>query len=165
MNDQNNSQPRTNNSVFENSQNSPSPVKLFEDPQQSSATAGYAKENMPPQDERRPFPFFHLSVLALILGVAGWFWFNGKLDMDVSEESSIQTQSNAPVLSAIHTPLNGAKVSGSTSEPSKTDFVSPQLSLSEVSIPPEVVSVPEVEDPATKLFGVVSRIRSSRTNP
>ena len=162
MNDQYNSQTTPNHSLFENNQQPPPPVTLFEEPPQSGGTTGHTQQAMPPVYQRKPFPVFHISVLALILGVGGWFWFSGKLSMDASEDSNKGSPTDSPYLSETQSFDYPAGIEESFSASGKADLVL----APEAPVAPQVVVNPETdEDPATKLFGVVSRIRSSRTNP
>jgi len=166
MNDQYNPQPTPNNSLFENNQQPPPPVTLFEEPPQSGGTTGHTQQAMPPVYQRKPFPLFHISVLAVILGVGGWFWFSGKLSIDASGPASKESTSDFPELSVNHNSVYPHEIHESFEVPVKTDLASVPVSVPEAQVLPEVVPDPEpAEDPATKLFGVVSRIRSSRTNP
>lgn len=166
MNDQYKSQPTPNNSLFENNQQPPPPVTLFEEPTQSSGNSGYTQEAMPTVYQRKPFPVFHISVLALILGVGGWFWFSGKLSIDASGASGKESSSVLPVFSETQNSVYPDQIQESIQVPIKTDLASVPVSVPEAPVVPQVVPDPEpAEDPATKLFGVVSRIRSSRTNP
>jgi hypothetical protein len=166
MNDQYNSQTIPNNSLFQNNQEPPPPVTLFEEPPQSAGNTGYTQHAMPPVYQRKPFPFFHISVLAVILGVGGWFWFSGKLSIDASGVSGKESASDFPELSETEISVYPDQIQESFQLPVKTDLASVPVSVPEAQVLPEVVPDPEpAEDPATKLFGVVSRIRSSRTNP
>lgn len=166
MNDQYNSQTTPNNSLFENNQEPPPPVTLFEEPPQSAENAGYTQQAMHPVYQRKPFPFFHISVLAVILGVGGWFWFSGKLSIDASGTSSKESTSDFPELSETQISVCPDQIQESFQVPVKADLASVPASAPEAPVAPQVVANPQLdEDPATKLFGVVSRIRSSRTNP
>jgi len=166
MNDQYNPQPTPNNSLFENNQQPPPPVTLFEERPQSGGTTGYTQQAMPPVYQRKPFPVFHISILAVILGVGGWFWFSGKLSIDASGVSGKESTSDFPELSETQISVYPHEIHESFEVPVKTDLASVPVSVPDAQVVPELVADPEpVEDPATKLFGVVSRIRSSRTNP
>ena len=167
MNDQYNSQPTPNNSLFENNlQQPPPPVTLFEEPSQSGETTGYTQQAMPPVYQKKPFPLFHISVLTVILGVAGWFWFSGKLSIDASGVSGKESSSVFPVFPGTQNSVYPDQLQESFQVPVKTDLASVPVSVPEAPVVPQVVANPEPDqDPATKLFGVVSRIRSSRTNP
>jgi len=166
MNDQYNSQPTPNNSLFENNQQPPPPVTLFEERPQSAGNSGYTQQAMPPVYQRKPLPLFHISVLAVILGVGGWFWFSGKLSIDASGVSGKESTSDFPELSETQISVYSDQIQESFEVPVKADLASVPVSVPEAQVLPEVVPDPEpAEDPATKLFGVVSRIRSSRTNP
>ena len=166
MNDQYNPQTIPNNSLFENNQQPPPPVSLFEEPTQSAGNSGYTQQAMPPVYPRKPFPFLHISVLAVILGVGGWFWFSGKLSIDASGASGKESISDFPELSETQNSVYLDQIQESFQVPLKTDLASVPVLVPEASVAPQVVANPEpAEDPATKLFGVVSRIRSSRTNP
>lgn len=166
MNDQYNPQTTPNNSLFENNQQPPPPVTLFEEPPQSGGTTGHTQQAMPPVYQRKPFPFFHISVLAVILGVGGWFWFSGKLSIDPIGVSGKESTSDFPELSETQNSVYPDQIQESFQVPVKTDLASVPVSVPEAPVAPQVVANPEpAEDPATKLFGVVSRIRSSRTNP
>ena len=166
MNDQYNPQTTPNNSLFENNQQPPPPVTLFEEPPQSVGNTDYTQQAMPPVYQRKPFPFFHISVLAVILGVGGWFWFSGKLSIDASGVSGKESTSDFTELSETQNSVYPDQIQESFQVPVKTDLASVRVSVSEAPVAPQVVANPvPAEDPATKLFGVVSRIRSSRTNP
>ena len=166
MNDQYNSQTTPNNSIFENNQQPPPPVTLFEEPPQSAGNTGSNQQAMPPVYQRKPFPFFHISVLAVILGVGGWFWFSGKLSIDASGTSHKESTSDFPELSETQISVYPDQIQKSFEVPTKADLASVAVLVPEAPVAPQVVANPEpAEDPATKLFGVVSRIRSSRTNP
>jgi len=166
MNDQYNPQTTPKNSLFENNQQPPPPVTLFEEPPQSGGTTGHTQQAMPPVYQRKPFPLFHISVLAVILGVGGWFWFSGKLSIDASGPSSKEFTSDFPELSETQISVYSDQIQESFEVPVKADLASVPVSVPEAPVVPQVVANPEPdEDPATKLFGVVSRIRSSRTNP
>ena len=166
MNDQYNPQTTPKNSLFENNQQPPPPVTLFEEPPQSGGTTGHTQQAMPPVYQRKPFPLFHISVLAVILGVGGWFWFSGKLSIDASGPASKESTSDFPELSETQISVYSDQIQESFEVPVKADLASVPVSVPEAQVLPEVVPDPEpAEDPATKLFGVVSRIRSSRTNP
>ena len=166
MNDQYNPQTTPNNSLFENNQQPPPPVTLFEEPPQSAGNSGHTQQAMPPVYQRKPFPVFHISILAVILGVGGWFWFSGKLSIDASGVSGKESTSDFPELSETQNSVYPDQIQESFQVPVKTDLASVPVSVPEAQVLPEVVPDPEsAEDPATKLFGVVSRIRSSRTNP
>ena len=166
MNDQYNSQTTPNNSIFENNEQPPPPVTLFEEPPQSAGNTGSNQQAMPPVYQRKPFPFFHISVLAVILGVGGWFWFSGKLSIDASGTSNKESTSDFPELSETQISVYPDQIQESFQVPVKADLASVPVSVPEAPVAPQVVANPEPdEDPATKLFGVVSRIRSSRTNP
>ena len=166
MNDQYNSQTTPNNSLFENNQQPPPPVTLFEEPPQSAGNSGYTQQAVPPVYQRKPFPVFHISVLAVILGVGGWFWFSGKLSIDASGVSNKESTSDFPELSETQISVYPDQIQESFQVPVKTDLASVPVSVPEAPVVPQEVANPQpAEDPATKLFGVVSRIRSSRTNP
>lgn len=167
MNDPCNSQPTPNHSLLENNQQQPPPpVTLFDEPHQSGETTGYSQQAMPPIYQRKTFPFFHISVLAVILGVGGWFWFSGKLSTDASGDSSEESTSDFPEFPETQSSLYSNGIQESFQIPVKADLTLAPVSVPEAPVLPELVAVPEPsEDPATKLFGVVSRIRSSRTNP
>jgi len=166
MNDQYNPQTTPNNSLFENNQQPPPPVTLFEERPQSAGNSGYTQQAMPPVYQRKPFPLFHISVLAVILGVGGWFWFSGKLSIDASGVSSKEATADFPELSETQISVYSDQIQESFEVPVKADLASVPVSVPEAPVVPQVVANPEPdEDPATKLFGVVSRIRSSRTNP
>ena len=166
MNDQYNPQTTPNNSLFENNQQQPPPVTLFEEPPQSVGNTGHTQHAVPPVYQRKPFPVFHISILAVILGVGGWFWFSGKLSIDASGVSGKESTSDFPELSETQNSVYPDQIQESFQVPVKTDLASVPVSVPEAPVAPQVVANPEpAEDPATKLFGVVSRIRSSRTNP
>ena len=166
MNDQYNPQTTPNNSLFENNQEPPPPVTLFEEPPQSAGNSGYTQQAVPPVYQRKPFPVFHISVLAVILGVGGWFWFSGKLSIDASGVSGKESTSDFPELSETQISVYPDQIQESFQVPVKTDLASVPVSVPEAPVVPQEVANPQpAEDPATKLFGVVSRIRSSRTNP
>ena len=166
MNDQYNSQTTPNHSLFENNQQPPPPVTLFEEPPQSAGNSGHTQQAVPPVYQRKPFPVFHISVLAVILGVGGWFWFSGKLSIDARGVSGKESISDFPELSETQISVYPDQIQESFQVPVKTDLASVPVSVPEAQVLLEVVPDPEpAEDPATKLFGVVSRIRSSRTNP
>jgi hypothetical protein len=166
MNDQNNPQTTPNNSLFENNQQPPPPVTLFEEPPQSGGTTRHTQQAMPPVYQRKPFPVFHISVLAVIIGVGGWFWFSGKLSIDARGVSGKESTSDFPELSETEISVYPDQIQESFQVPVKTDLASVPVSVPEAPVVPQEVANPQpAEDPATKLFGVVSRIRSSRTNP
>ena len=166
MNDQYNPQTTPNNSLFENNQEPPPPVTLFEEQPQSAGNTSYTQQAIPPVYQRKPFPLFHISVLAVILGVGGWFWFSGKLSIDASGPASKESTADFPELSETQISVYPDQIQKSFEIPVKTDLASVPVSVPEAPVAPQVVANPEPdEDPATKLFGVVSRIRSSRTNP
>ena len=119
-------------------------------------------ENENNQRMERGFPYFHLFVVCTILGTAALFWAGGMFstspkDTDISlRPSLIQNPFSSQQIENQHSMDDNSKVEENVLVSQPVDSNLPEVG-------PERVA-PVEEDPATMMFGVVSRIRESREN-
>ena len=163
MNDQNENSPRQ--SIFNEEDRPNSSVSRSDEPGPDPGRNG--PESYPPASSKG-LPVFHLGALVIILGASAWFWLGADAEKTPATPDGIPVNvggEQAGYVDYEPIPAND-RASDLVSE---TKFVSspaiPQGNGSEISAKetPVASPVPQV-DPATKLFEVVSRIRSSRAD-
>ena len=118
-------------------------------------------EPKPPESEnQKSFPYFHSLALAALIGSAVWFWVGGGMNQEQKPQTKTQPE---PIRSSIEESLvSDPFPQKKGKEVTPVDETVPLLAKEEDS--PAEVGSPE-HDPATLLFGVVSRIRDSREEP
>lgn len=163
MNDQNKNSPRQ--SIFIEEGRPNSSVSRSDDPGLGPERQG--PESYPPASSKG-FPVFHLGALVIILGASAWFWLGADAERTPATTGGIPENVGGEQAGYVEfepIPAND-RASDLVSE---TKFVSspaipqgngPEISAKET---PAASPAPQ-EDPATKLFEVVSRIRSSRAD-
>jgi len=163
MNDQNENSPRQ--SIFNEEDRPNSSVSRSDDPRLDPGCHG--PESYPPASSKG-VPVFHLGALVIILGASAWFWLGADAEKAPTPPGGIPE--NIGGEQADYVDFEPIQANDRASAPvSETKFVSnppipqgndPEISTKET---PAASPLPQ-EDPATKLFEVVSRIRSSRAD-
>jgi hypothetical protein len=129
-------------------------------PRSHPAVSSTENENNQPM--KPGFPYFHLFVVCTILGTAALFWAGGMFstspnDTDISlRPSHIQNSFSSQQIENQDSMDDNSKVEENV-------LVSQPVDSNLPGVGPERVA-PVEEDPATMMFGVVSRIRESREN-
>ena len=163
MNDQNENSPHQ--SIFNEGDRPNSSVSRSDEPRLDPGRHG--PESYPPASSKG-FPVFHLGALVIILGASAWFWLGA--DAEKAPATTDGIPENVGGEQAGYVDFEPIQANDRASAlVSETKFVSspaipqgngPEISAKET---PAASPVPQ-EDPATKLFEVVSRIRSSRAD-
>lgn len=119
-------------------------------------------ENENNQPMKPGFPYFHLFVVCTILATAALFWAGGMFssspkDTDQTLRSSlIQNPFLSEQIEDQHSIEDNSKVEENVLVSQPLDSNLPEVGSERIA--------PVEEDPATMMFGVVSRIRESREN-
>jgi hypothetical protein len=163
MNDQNENSPRQ--SIFNEEDQPNSSVSRSDDPRLDPGCHG--PESYPPASSKG-FPVFHLGALVIILGASAWFWLGADAEKAPAttdgipenvggEQAGFVDFEPIPANDRASAPVPETRLVSTPAIPQGND---PGISAKET---PVASPVPQ-EDPATKLFEVVSRIRSSRAD-
>jgi len=127
-----------------------------EAPHRSSNHYPVDDQPVPTPQSKAKFPYFHVIALAVIAGAGCWLWSGGYFGQGVND-----TTSQVPDVKEVST------IHPTTVPEAQSMEVTPSAeatqAVSKIDEQP-VVAQPQV-DPATLLFGVVSRIRGSREEP
>ena len=127
-----------------------------EAPHRSSTHYSVDDQPVPTSQPKAKFPYFHVIALVVIAGAGCWLWSGGYF-----AQGAKKTATQAPAEDESPTIQTSAVPDTQTIElatsPEATQ-VANQLEEAPAVVQPQV-------DPATLLFGVVSRIRGSREEP
>jgi hypothetical protein len=164
MNDQNENSPRQ--SIFNEEDRPNSSVSRSDDPRLDPGCHG--PESYPPASSKG-VPVFHLGALVIILGASAWFWLGADAEKAPTPPGGIPEDVGGDQAGSVIFEPMVIENDRAPAPFSETKFVStpaipnenePEISDEET---PAASPAPQ-EDPATKLFEVVSRIRSSRAD-
>ena len=125
-------------------------------------TVPILEPNPPEPENQKPFPYFHSLALAALIGSAVWFWVGGGMNQEQEPQTKTQPEPTQSSIEESRAPDLFFPPKGKEVTP--VDETVPLLAK-EGDFPAEVVSPAPELDPATLLFGVVSRIRDSREEP
>ena len=127
-----------------------------EAPHSSSTHYSVGDQPVPTSQPKAKFPYFHVIALVVIAGAGCWLWTGGYFGQGVNETTP--QVPDVKEVSTIHpTTVHEAQSIEVTPSAEATQAVS-KIDEQPVAAKPQV-------DPATLLFGVVSRIRGSREEP
>ena len=127
-----------------------------EAPHSSSTHYSVGDQPVPTSQSKAKFPYFHVIALVVIAGAGCWLCTGGSLGQGVNETTPQVPEGKE--VSTIHpTTVHEAQSIEVTPSAEATQAVN-KINEQPVAAQPQV-------DPATLLFGVVSRIRGSREEP
>ena len=124
-----------------------------EAPHSSSTHYSVDEQPVPAPIPKAKFPYFHVIALVVIAGAGCWLWTGGYFGQGVNDTTS--QVPDVKEVSTIH-PTTVPEVQSIEVTPA----AEATQAVNKIDEQP-VVAQPQV-DPATLLFGVVSRIRGSR---
>ena len=127
-----------------------------EAPHRSSNHYPVDDQPVPTSQPKAKFPYFHVIALVVIAGAGCWLWTGGYFGQGANETTPQVPEGKE--VSTIH-PTTVPEAQSIAVTPSSEA----NQAVSKIDEQP-VVAQPQV-DPATLLFGVVSRIRGSREEP
>ena len=127
-----------------------------EAPHRSSSHYPVDDQPVPTPQLKAKFPYFHVIALVVIAGAGCWLWTGGYFGQGVNDTTS--QVPDVKEVSTIH-PTTVPEVQSIEVTPA----AEATQAVNKIDEQP-VVAQPQV-DPATLLFGVVSRIRGTREEP
>lgn len=127
-----------------------------EAPHSSSTHYPVDDQPVPTPQPKAKFPYFHVIALVVIAGAGCWLWTGGYFGQGAKATATqAPAENESPTIQA--SAVSDTQTIEVTPSPEATQ-VANQLEEAPVVVQPQV-------DPATLLFGVVSRIRGSREEP